>query len=379
MTSHVCPRCEFIYLSEEGPGHEGPPDRCAECGYVWPAARVAASLLDAPVVNELPTPAPSPPVDTHTLRRAWRRGMLGGLLLASAMIAAAVLTGLVSPRLQTSREVAPSLVDERRARIDQLEDHGERPASALQAAESERDAALAVKSELERARDELEVRVGSWEALHAETLGILRATQQERDALRNDLAALESELADLGRAGGDPWLRRWQVLGPLPMDLSREVADVLERDLFRADFRTRGLTSEVGWRTMESSDRHVSLNQLLETRAVAVCYLVTWIYAPKQQKVQLSLGSDDGCCVWVNKELLLDRRRQLRSASPGQERIAVELLEGWNELRIAVDNAGGSDWGLYAEVRTEDGSKPLSVHASTTPQRRRSTKRKPGS
>ena len=56
-------------------------------------------------------------------------------------------------------------------------------------------------------------------------------------------------------------------------------------------------------------------------------------------------------------KLVIDRPVS-RSAAPGQDRVTCNLTEGWNEVRVKVDNTGGP-WGFYLEARDPVTDKPL--------------------
>ncbi len=77
---------------------------------------------------------------------------------------------------------------------------------------------------------------------------------------------------------------------------------------------------------------------------------------PSPRRFTMSLGSDDGLRLWVDGELVLERRDP-RSGGADQDRVSVFLNEGRHELTFQVVNFGGDaafyfqrleeDWGGY--------------------------------
>lgn len=92
----------------------------------------------------------------------------------------------------------------------------------------------------------------------------------------------------------------------------------------------------------------------------ACAYACVWLEAPRDQTVQLALGSSDGATVWL-------RGRPLHvSATPRPfasrtDRIELPLKKGANRLLLRIDHLGGS-WCFAAHVQTPDG-RPLPVIA----------------
>jgi HEAT repeat protein len=85
-----------------------------------------------------------------------------------------------------------------------------------------------------------------------------------------------------------------------------------------------------------------------------VAYLRTRLHSDKARSLVLELGSDDGIKVWLNGHVV-HGHNVLRAIEPGQEKVAVNLNEGWNELLLKVtqNNMG---WGACARFRNADGS-----------------------
>lgn len=88
-----------------------------------------------------------------------------------------------------------------------------------------------------------------------------------------------------------------------------------------------------------------------------VAYLRTRIHSPKTQAAVLELGTNDGVKVWLNGQVVhaINTGRVLE---PSQDKVRINLNEGWNILLLAVYQQGG-DWGACARLTAPDGA-PLS-------------------
>ncbi|MCA9290722.1 MAG: PSD1 domain-containing protein, partial [Phycisphaerales bacterium] len=85
----------------------------------------------------------------------------------------------------------------------------------------------------------------------------------------------------------------------------------------------------------------------------AATYVYRTIDAPTRRVVTWALGSDDGIRVWVNGEMVLDRK-VLRAAAPDQDRIDVPLRAGRNHVLMKIVNAGGQYGFAFRPVRDGD-------------------------
>ncbi len=86
---------------------------------------------------------------------------------------------------------------------------------------------------------------------------------------------------------------------------------------------------------------------------IAATYLFRRINSSEATTATISLGSDDGCQVWLNGERVLDQP-ETRGLKKGENQIPVELKAGTNELLIEVCNAGGA-YAFVFELLDADG------------------------
>jgi hypothetical protein len=101
-------------------------------------------------------------------------------------------------------------------------------------------------------------------------------------------------------------------------------------------------------------DEYVDLARFVSQSGFIVAYASTALESPAEQKVQLLIGSDDGCKVWLNGELISEARVN-RSYRAGQDRAPVTLRKGANRLLIKVEQTGLPDWGFSCDVVDAEG------------------------
>ena len=77
-------------------------------------------------------------------------------------------------------------------------------------------------------------------------------------------------------------------------------------------------------------------------------YLFREINSPGVRKLKVSLGSNDGAALWVNGDLVLDRKVR-RAAAPDQEKLELTLGKGKNQILFKIVN-GGDASGFYFDA-----------------------------
>ena len=85
-----------------------------------------------------------------------------------------------------------------------------------------------------------------------------------------------------------------------------------------------------------------------------VAYARTRVWSPRDQPVQIELGSDDGIKAWLN-EAVVDAHNVERGLAPRQDAVKASLREGWNVLLLKVTNRSGG-WGFCCRIRQPDGA-----------------------
>ena len=154
-----------------------------------------------------------------------------------------------------------------------------------------------------------------------------------------------------GLAGYEDYITAWQFAGPYYEEgvpatnfFDKQYSPETDPDSVNWSLTPMGLDRGQPWK--------VHFAQFIggEER---VAYLRTTITSASRQDVILEVGSNDGCKVWWNGELL-EALNVPRGLSPGQDQLPVTLKAGENKLMIAVYQHGG-DWAATARLRTKDG------------------------
>jgi len=156
-------------------------------------------------------------------------------------------------------------------------------------------------------------------------------------------------------SGPNTFVLAWRVLGPFPNPDGKGHAAVYPPETESVDLAKtyEVVGGKARWRFHKATAREVDLARLFEPREHVVAYAVCWVYSESELPAVVELGSDDGCKLWVNRKLVLDRP-ELRSAAPGQDRVPVVLRKGWNEFLLKVDQAG-SEWQFFFELVDREG------------------------
>lgn len=338
MRTQRCPSCEFIYIGDEGPG-----DSCPECGSAW-SDRGPDELSVLP-----PLPAGAPQAN-HNRRPGGAVSLVPGLILGGI---AGLVAGAIAARqfvtVQNSGEYRELLSRSVRAEQQLASARADAQSAKADSAESAR-ALAAAQQELQSQRGELDV-----------LRELNRSTHDELSRVVSRLEEMDAEILALRRAASQSYVRDW-LLGPLRApggDSGRfpAPAPVLRDEL------VGGLLGDVQWRAHSSEENRINLAQFFDYRQKAVCFAASWVHSDQDRDVVLSIGSDDGVCVWINGGKVHEHGTN-RAASPGQDRVDARLAAGWNELLVAVDNTGSGDWDLYFEFLTAADSRPLRLYST---------------
>lgn len=169
---------------------------------------------------------------------------------------------------------------------------------------------------------------------------------QPSDAVKNQANAV---IASVGRF--DNYLTAWEYAGPYAEE--GKVATML----FDMPFAPENAPDTVTWNLMPLSTNPetpwaVSLADVFGGFE-RVAYLRTQVESDKAQDAILEVGTNDGCKVWWNGELI-EGINIGRPLSPGEDKLPVAVKQGTNTLMIAVYQHGG-DWSACARLRTPDG------------------------
>jgi len=89
-------------------------------------------------------------------------------------------------------------------------------------------------------------------------------------------------------------------------------------------------------------------------------YLYRTIQSGTARELELSLGTDDSFKIWINDQLITDKKIT-RGVAPDQDKVRVSLVKGENTLLFKIANGGGG-YGFY--FKTQSVPFPLPVVAA---------------
>ncbi len=85
----------------------------------------------------------------------------------------------------------------------------------------------------------------------------------------------------------------------------------------------------------------------------SVSYMYPPIDSPADQDAEILLGTDDGCKLWINDQLLFTSRAH-RAAVPEQDHVKVKLKKGTNKVLLKINNGNGPHGFYFALVAEQE-------------------------
>jgi len=94
-----------------------------------------------------------------------------------------------------------------------------------------------------------------------------------------------------------------------------------------------------------SPSAFIDLKSFLKSPPYTYSYAFTQIYSPVKQKAMLLAGVDDGLTIWFNREKVYENNKIMYWV-PDEERVNINLNQGWNDLFLKVFYAKGKSYGF---------------------------------
>jgi hypothetical protein len=160
------------------------------------------------------------------------------------------------------------------------------------------------------------------------------------------LLSLIAPLQTVYRPDADGFIRHWLVLAPLGIDGESGAAEI-DREFFAGEATTKPKandavrvgTSYYVWQEHQSADYFIDFRESFGAALAdyAAAYAVTYVTAPEEMKVTLTMGSNDQGKVWLNgKEVV--KNIIGRGLERDADRAEVTLVKGQNQLVFKVVN-----------------------------------------
>ncbi len=170
------------------------------------------------------------------------------------------------------------------------------------------------------------------------------------------------------------FMREWLLCGPFSnpkgpdggssdRHLSRFDYDFLQEYGGETELNVKeGATVEIdsekaSWKRYVSPTDEINLDTAVGTGDCLLTYAYCEFMAETQQVALLSVGTNDGCRIFVNGEAVLDHVRG-RPAVADEDIIPVHLKKGRNRLLLKIENRGRS-WGFLCRLVLLGGSQPV--------------------
>jgi len=106
------------------------------------------------------------------------------------------------------------------------------------------------------------------------------------------------------------------------------------------------------WVEMKSEDDGYLNLSLGETTENVIAYARCWLWSPEERVIDFTIGSDDGCRMWVNGEVVYTDS-SWQSARKDRKFGSCSLQKGWNPVLFKILN-GNSNMGLYFRVMDDE-------------------------
>ncbi len=159
------------------------------------------------------------------------------------------------------------------------------------------------------------------------------------------------------------FIKNWMVIGPFDADAEAHSPTIAppgfdkkyppEKEI-KLSKTYSGMNGDVSWskETIRKSGK-LDFNAIYYPNKGTIAYAYAEIESPDDRNAMITLGSDDGAKVWVNKKLVYSKHIW-RGAVPDDEFIDIQLNKGKNTILVKVEN-GGAGWELIVRLIDPNG------------------------
>ena len=185
------------------------------------------------------------------------------------------------------------------------------------------------------------------------------ATQTKSAAVRKQAAAIAQAAALLA-----DYVTAWQVTGPYT-ETGKDGAALIDVAFPPETPDAKG----VAWRPLPVATGGKQ-PWMLELHPLfggpdRAAYVRTWIHADTAGPALLEFGTDDGSKVWLNGKLV-HADGTGGAATPGEHKVRVKLLKGWNPLVLKITQYSGP-WQFCLRIRGAKGEKLSGLRVRPAP------------
>jgi HEAT repeat protein len=196
-----------------------------------------------------------------------------------------------------------------------------------------------------RLEDKRQVLSGLARVPNRTTLELARKASSDPAVKAEAGVALLQITQKLGFSG--PFIQDWQICGPY-----RKAGIAGALAVFNIPFGPETPGEKVEWRPAPRAEQ-VNLAALFPGEENCAAYLKVEVIAPEASDGFLLLGSDDGVKAWLNGKLVHANNVD-RGDVADQDKVAIRLEKGTNELLLKITQGGGG-WSAHARIVGADG------------------------
>lgn len=185
----------------------------------------------------------------------------------------------------------------------------------------------------------------------------LRVLAEFAVARYRTLIGEESAVEEIYHKQGSATEKTWRVIGPFAYGpysgFYHQYPPEKEIDLGKS---YPGDGGKISWQPAQDdfSDGYVNFDYLFKQSNWAVGYAALKIISPDRRKVQIRLGADEACRLWLNDQLIWQRYLK-KDALIDRDIVTVMLHPGENTVLLKVTNTD-QDWGFYFRVTDGNGN-----------------------
>lgn len=156
----------------------------------------------------------------------------------------------------------------------------------------------------------------------------------------------DNELAAEYKALGTPLEKVWQIAGPYQNQNGFDSAFPPEKSKGAKDIKWKPASDG-------SDDGYINLRKIFNASSWAVAYAKINVYSPDTRIVQIRMGTDEACKLWLNNGLVWQAYR-LGGVPLDTDIVKVMLHPGNNKILLKVTNSI-RDWGFYFRITNSKG------------------------
>ncbi|OHE87992.1 MAG: hypothetical protein A3G75_14565 [Verrucomicrobia bacterium RIFCSPLOWO2_12_FULL_64_8] len=148
---------------------------------------------------------------------------------------------------------------------------------------------------------------------------------------------------------GHDFIKEWMIVGPFPNDRGEGFDHIYPPELnIKVDETYESLGKTIAWQKKAFPTGYIDLDSIMTPNDRVMAYAYVGIYSPRDQRVWLEVGADEGIKIFHNyKEIFSKRHTAL--LQPGTDRVPAHFYQGWNHIVVKVQDSVGT-WGFYFEA-----------------------------